>query len=116
MSLSLADMHQRMRITAYEDISSVAFSPNGAHLLTGRRDNTARLWDAATGDELRAFKGHTGTVLSVALSTDGTRVLTGASDRQPAYGMLRQGRNCWSLGDMGAACHLSRSVPMARRY
>jgi WD40 repeat protein len=27
-------------------------------VLTGSNDNTARLWDAATGKEIRAFKGH----------------------------------------------------------
>ncbi|MGC2221365.1 MAG: hypothetical protein WA624_02820 [Methylocella sp.] len=41
---------------------------------------TARLWDAATGKEIRAFKGHEGKVLSVAFSPDGARVLTGSVD------------------------------------
>jgi WD40 repeat protein/uncharacterized caspase-like protein len=31
---------------------SVAFAPNGRHVLTGLADGTARLWDIATGDEL----------------------------------------------------------------
>jgi WD40 repeat protein len=50
-------------------------------VLTGSRDNTARLWDAATSREIRAFKGHGGSVYSVAFSPDGKRVLTGSDDK-----------------------------------
>ena len=31
-------------------LTSVAFSPDGARILTGSYDNTARLWDAGTGE------------------------------------------------------------------
>ncbi|MEJ5340212.1 MAG: protein kinase [Thermogutta sp.] len=62
-------------------VTSVAFSPNGRQVLTGSRDNTARLWDAATGKELRRFEGHTEAVLSVAVSPDGRQVLTGSADK-----------------------------------
>lgn len=36
------------------------FSPDGRWILTSSRDNALRLWDAATGRELRSFVGHTG--------------------------------------------------------
>ena len=39
-------------------VSSVAFSPDGQWALTGSHDDTARLWDAATGEVLRTFRGH----------------------------------------------------------
>ncbi len=47
-------------------------------MLTGSDDKNACLWDAATGKEIRAFKGHLATVSSVAFSPDGARVLTGS--------------------------------------
>ena len=53
-------------------------APMATRVLTGSRDKTARLWDAATGNEIRAFKGHEHFVLSVAFSPDGARVLTGS--------------------------------------
>src|SRR5262249_39299913 len=43
-------------------------------------DKTARLWDAQTGKENASLKGHTGPVMSVSFSGDGTRVLTGSMD------------------------------------
>ncbi|ASV74720.1 High-affnity carbon uptake protein Hat/HatR [Thermogutta terrifontis] len=61
-------------------VTSVAFSPNGRQVLTGSWDGTARVWDAATGKELRQFEGHTGWVLSVAFSPDGRQVLTGSGN------------------------------------
>jgi hypothetical protein len=50
---------------------SVAFSPDGRTLATGSYDNTARLWNVASGRELRRFDGHAEGVMSVAFSPDG---------------------------------------------
>ena len=35
-------------------------TPDGARIVTGSDDNTARIWDAKTGGELAQLKGHTG--------------------------------------------------------
>ena len=59
---------------------SVAISPDGKFLLTGNGDNTAKLWDLATGAELRAFRGNTGAVKSVVFSPDGKTMATASSD------------------------------------
>ncbi|MGA7702932.1 MAG: SUMF1/EgtB/PvdO family nonheme iron enzyme, partial [Thermoguttaceae bacterium] len=64
-----------------EYITSVAFSPDGRHVLTGSHDHTAILWDAASGQKLHVFTGHSEHVCSVAFSPDGRQILTGSSDK-----------------------------------
>ncbi|MBW6491595.1 MAG: protein kinase [Lentimicrobium sp.] len=61
-------------------VKSVAFSPDGRYALSGSKDNTVRLWEISTGNEVRRFEGHTGMIKSVAFSIDGRRVLSGSND------------------------------------
>src|SRR5260370_31925413 len=45
----------------------LAYSRDGKVLATGNSDFTIRLWDPATGEEIRRFTGHRGQVECVAL-------------------------------------------------
>lgn len=58
-------------------VSAVAVSPNGRLALSGGDDHTLKLWEIATGREVRTFVGHTKSVCAVAFSPDGQRVLSG---------------------------------------
>lgn len=60
-------------------VVSMAFSPDGSLILTGSTDQTARLWDARSGSEIRRFTGHLGEV-SASFSPDGRQVLTASYD------------------------------------
>jgi WD40 repeat protein len=80
LSRSLVGLYEHMRINTDSAVRSVAFSPDGARILAGSKD-TARVWDAAMGKEIRAFEGHEGAVRAVAFSPDGKRVLTGSEDK-----------------------------------
>src|SRR3954453_1298951 len=52
-------------------VKAYSFSHNEKFVLTGSNDNRVRLWDMATGGLLRVFSGHSGSVWSVAWSSDG---------------------------------------------
>ncbi len=62
-------------------IASYAFSPDGKRALTGGTEQTVRLWDVGTGQCLRKFKGHSGTVWTVVWSTDQRCGISGSQDR-----------------------------------
>jgi WD40 repeat protein len=66
-----------------ELVSAVAFSPDGKSILTGSFDKTLKLWETATGKEIRTFggpSGHRDLVLSVAFSPDGHTFASGSAD------------------------------------
>src|SRR5262249_59461023 len=56
------------------------FSPDGARVVTGSDDNTARVWDAANGRPLTPPLPHNGEVSRASFSPDGRRVATAAED------------------------------------
>ena len=61
-------------------VTSVAFSPDGALLASASRDNTVRVWDAATGAAVKTLEGHTQEVMSVAFSPDGALLASASWD------------------------------------
>ena len=62
-------------------VYSVAFSPDGTHVVSGSVDMTVRICDATTGAEVTRMEGHSDTVNSVAFSPDGAHVVSGSEDK-----------------------------------
>ncbi|KAJ7829624.1 quinon protein alcohol dehydrogenase-like superfamily [Mycena leptocephala] len=61
-------------------VTSTAFSPDGARVVSGSHDGTVRIWNATTSAELRRIQGHTDSVTSVAFSPDGAHIVSGSHD------------------------------------
>ena len=63
-----------------DNVYSVSFSPDGTLLASGSSDDTIKLWDVATGEEIRTLTGHTNIVYSVSFSPDGNTLASGSWD------------------------------------
>src|SRR5688572_22615923 len=70
-----------MEIPAHRsDIFSLAFAPDGKMLASASKDRSVRLWDATSGEEIRALNGHGSDVLRIAISPDGKQLASGGAD------------------------------------
>ena len=77
---------QQLRQFGEDGVWAVAFSPNGAHIVTGgahQYNPPTRVWDTATGRELMRLDTGGG-VHSVAFSPDGQYLLTSGSSWNPS--------------------------------
>jgi hypothetical protein len=68
------------------------FSPNGQHVVTASYDQTARIWDARTGQVLVELKGHKAMINRARFDRDGGRVVTASSDRTARIWDARTGK------------------------
>jgi len=83
-ALAAAVGHSDLRLTlaGHEHfLTSAAFSRDGSRIVTTSADETARIWDAATGKEIAVLRGHRQRVNSAAFSSDGSRIVTGGVDQ-----------------------------------
>ena len=83
-------------------VLSVAFSPDGQRIVTGSRDNSAKVWDSASGKELLTLKGHGSEVRSVAFSPDGQRIVTGSEDQMAKVWDSASGKELLTLKGHGS--------------
>ena len=77
----------------------MAFSPDGKLLASGGADQTVKVWNTATGKEVRNLSGHTHYVFGVAFSPDG-RYLASASWAEVIVWDVTSGREVTTLGGL----------------
>ena len=94
-------------------LSGLSPSRPTAPVLTGSDDNTARLWDAATGKAVATLEGHTDAVTVLAFSPDGARVVTGSDDNTARLWDAATGKMVAALEGQQGPSGLSPSRPTA---
>lgn len=95
-------------------VTAVAFSPDNHSILIGGGDRssltekaspvdndayTASLWNMATGNRIRDFKGHTASISSVVFLPNGKTILTTSEDHTARLWDVRTGRLIKVLGN-----------------
>ena len=64
-----------------DSLYCAALSPDGKILATGGYDNAIKLWNVASGKELRTLDGHNGAVFELAFRPDGKVLASASGDR-----------------------------------
>jgi WD40 repeat protein len=99
-----ADRRERLILSSYSPILSLAFSPGGRYLAAGEMGDRAlvRVWDLETGRNSFVLDGSKGHVVSVAFSPDGSTLATAA--------MYEMGIRLWDMSS-GRLCRVISGHP-----
>lgn len=94
MAVRLWNLKTRKQITASKDhnprIESMALSPHGALLASGREDGTVALWDMQTQNRIATLRGHIAAVRSLAFSPDGTFLASGGRENSRLWDVQKR--------------------------
>lgn len=90
------DWTERFSLAGSGDMCAVAFAPGGKQFASSEGDwnrgGAIRIRDVASGKQIASFR-HTGEVLSIAFSPDGTMIAAGAADKTVRIWKLNAGRS-----------------------
>ncbi|MEL6903345.1 MAG: ribosome assembly protein 4, partial [Cyanobacteria bacterium J06606_4] len=82
---------------------NASFSPDGSRIVTASEDQTARVWDAASGQQIAELGGHSATVLNASFSpVDGSRIVTASEDQTARVWDATSGQQIAELGGHSA--------------
>ena len=104
------------------EIFSVVITPDGRYVLSANGDdfdrregNAIRVWDTENGEQVRVITGHTNDVSCIALTPDGSRVVSASLDGTVRLWNVADGRQLWSFDAHGDAAFAVTVTPDGRR-
>ena len=78
-------------------VNGVAVSPDGRRVVSASYDQTLKVWDLETGQELRTLAGHSDSVNAVAVCPDGRRAVSASDDKTLKVWDLETGQELRTL-------------------
>ncbi|MDX9905012.1 MAG: caspase family protein [Bacteroidales bacterium] len=78
-------------------MTSVCFSPDGKYILSGSSNSYVSLWDVETGNLVKTFLGHQGSIVKVLFSKDGQLAFSASEDNTIKIWNVVEGTNLATL-------------------
>lgn len=82
-----------------DTILAIAFSPDGSTIASASYDKLVKLWDIATGKQIKSLKEHSDAVYAVAFMPDGKRLVSAAGDRTLKVWDVAEGKRLVTMND-----------------
>jgi WD40 repeat protein len=104
-----AEARRPDRLMGHEGrVRCLAFSPDYRILATGGQDQSVRIWNVTTGEQMQVLRGHTQEVIALAFRPDGRELLSTSGDLQ-GPGNRRPGEiKIWEVRSGGLQTTLRR--------
>jgi len=120
-SIVLVDMITKVVIKELkghtEKIKTISFNSGGDKMLSGSADNTAKVWDVASGNITYTFEGHAKEITSCAFSIDGKKIITSSWDNTGKLWDANNGKLLFTLAGhtdiVGATAFSNNSLQVA---
>jgi WD40 repeat protein len=96
-------------------VNSAAFSPDAKLIVTTSDDNTAKVWDVASGKLLYSLDEHQNPVFSAAFSPDGKRIVTVSFDKTAKVWDILSGKLLYSLEEHPRDIHSANFSPDGKK-
>lgn len=75
-----------------EAIYTIEFTPDSKHILSAGKDKSIKLWEVATGNEIRTFSGHLSYILCLKITKDGKYFFSAGTDAKIIMWELATGK------------------------
>ena len=112
-----ASLHATVAVLAGHEaaVNSAAFDGDGTRVVTASEDETAGVWNAATGELIATLSGHRSAVQSAHFSPDGDRIVTAAEDNSACLWEAVTGRLIATLSGHGGYLNDAQFSPDGTR-
>jgi WD40 repeat protein len=88
---------QRIFTGHRSSINVIALTPDGKQIVSGADDGILKVWDVATGKELRSLSGDGNAVTAIIVTPDGKQVISGSKDGTLTVWNLARGQELFTM-------------------